>query len=383
MWSSPFFLKGLSRDSVPSAFSLCHKASNLQNIQIVPRSLNNPKCSCPFIIFLFLVLTFLGAFAPPCLAEWTLDVRSHVFYTDDIALFSPTQRLTRHQDPTQPAIDRDLANQDDGFVYEPMAEVSTSFDFMGRKSGLRVRGQGFVFVDNSRFNHGSLGVEANHDLTSSTNLKLAYFFGPDLFLGRNEVRVPEEGLGEPLRFKDEEFSTHYWVGKLDQQLPGANDMTLRLLGRYGLRDYNKSFNQRDTKFWTIGTHLEWAVTHTVDFALGYHYERGLADGRHQSELNDDISYYSHFATGELEIDISEQLELELAVHYEFNGWTTGIEEDERKGEDETVVQGDIATSYQITDTIQLRVGFQAARRKESFEDKLTNYNISVGAKKVF
>ena len=347
------------------------------------RSLISQKGSHLFIIFPLLVLSFLGTIASPCMAEWELDLRSQVYYTDDVALFSATRRLSRNQDPTQPALDSALADQGDSFVYEPVAQVTTTFDLMGRNTELLVRGQGFVFVDNSRFNHGSLGVKATHDLTSSTNLNLGYFFGPDLFLGKNEVREPEAGGAQPPRFKDEEFTTHYWVAAIDQQLPGASDITIRLLGRYGLRNYDKAFDQRDTKFWTIGTHLEWALTHTIDFAIGYHYERGLADGRHQPELKDDISYYNHFATGELEIELTEQIGIEMGVHYEFNGWTTGIEGDERNGEHENIVQGDIATRYQVTEAIQLTAGFQAAYRKESFESRLTNYNTWVGAKMVF
>jgi hypothetical protein len=373
----------MMNQSDPIVLSLCHPASDLKDSTLKLRSLVIQKGSLLFFIIPLLVLSFLATIAPPCMAEWELDLRNNAYYTDDVALFSATRRLTRHQDPTQPALDSALADQGDGFVYEPMAQVTTAFDLMGRNTKLLVRGQGFVFVDNSRFNHGSLGVQADHDLTSSTNFKLAYFFGPDLFLGKNEVREPEEGGGQPPRFKDEEFTTHYWVASIDQQLPGASDITLRLLGRYGLRNYDKAFDQRDTTFWTIGTHLEWALTHSVDFALGYHYERGLADGRHQTELKDDISYYNHFATGELEIELTEQIGLEFGVHYEFNGWTTGIEEDERKGEHENLVQGDIGTRYQITEAIQMTAGFQAAYRKESFEDKLTNYNIWVGGKMVF
>ena len=137
------------------------------NPSLTLRSLVNQNDSHLLIIFPLLVLSFLTAFAPPCMAEWELDLRSNAYYTDDVALFSATRRLTRHQDPTQPALDSALADQGDGFVYEPMATVTTTFDLMGRNTELLVRGQGFVFVDDSRFNHGSLGVEATHDLTSS------------------------------------------------------------------------------------------------------------------------------------------------------------------------------------------------------------------------
>lgn len=336
------------------------------------------------IVLILLPIIYVGLLFPhPCQAEWGLEVENNVFYTDDVALFSATRRLSRHQDPTQPVLDSALAHQGDDVIYEPVAQVSKKFEVMGTPSEILVRGQGFVFLNETEFNHGSLGVKVAHELTPSFTLNYGYFFGPDLFLGENEVRESEENEKEPPRIKDEEVTTHYWATALDYQFPGEHEVTIRLLGRYGLREYDSGFQQRDTKFWTIGTHVEWALTRNIELALGYHYERGLADGRHQTELKDDISYFNHFVSGELMIELTEQVGIEMGVHYEFNGFTTGIAEDERNGEHENIVQGDILTTYQVTDAIELTAGFQAAYRKESFEDRLENYNTWVGAKMVF
>ena len=212
-------------------------------------------------------------------AEWKVTGESTIYYTDDAALFSATRRLGRNQDPTQPVIDDNLAKKGSDVVFEPVAQITKSFSLMGRPTHLAVRGQGFVFADNTQFNHGSLGVQAAHELTSSTQLILRYFFGPDLFLGKNEVRPLEESGGDPPRLKDEEVTTHYWAGGVVQQIPGVEDARLILYGRYGLREYDKHFTERDTRFWTIGTHVEWPLTEKIGMALGYHYERGLADGQ--------------------------------------------------------------------------------------------------------
>lgn len=335
------------------------------------------------MIFALLFLLGVFFFSSPAQGEWNFGAESNFYYTDDVALFSATRRLSRNQDPTQPVIDNLLADQGDDVVYEPVAQISNSFNFLGRPTQLAVRGQGFVFMDHSRFNHGTLGVQAKHDLTSSTSLLFRYFFGPDLFLGKNEVRPIEEHGGEPPLFKKEEVTTHYWAGGLAQQIPGAEEARAILFGRYGLREYDKPFTQRDTRFWTIGTHMEWRLTEWLDLALGYHYERGLADGRKEVELKDDISYYNHFVTGELEVEITERLALEMGLHYEYNGWTTGIEGDERKGEHETIVQGDIAIRYRVTQAFQMAAGFQGAHRKESFEEGLDNFNTWLGAKVSF
>ena len=81
--------------------------------------------------------------------------------------------------------------------------------------------------------------------------------------------------------------------------------------------------------------------------------------------------------------MTEQVGLEFGVHYEFNGWTTGIDGDEGKRQHENIVQGDIATRYQVTDAIQVMVGFQGAYRKESFEEGLKNLNTWLSAQMAF
>lgn len=334
------------------------------------------------LCFILLLVSIL-MHAPPSFAEWEITGESNVYYTDDAALFSATRRLARHQDPTQPVIDRKLANQGNDVVFEPAAQVVKSFSLMGRHTQLAMRSQGFLFTDNTQFNHGSLGVQANHHLTPSTILGLRYFFGPDLFLGKNEVRPVEEGGGDPPQLKDEAVTTHYWAGGIAQAIPGIDDARLILYGRYGLREYKKPFTQRNTRFWTIGTHVEWPFTKKIRAALGYHYERGLAEGRKQPELQDDLSYYNHFVTGELDFEMTESFGLEMALHYEFNGWTTGIAGDERNGEHENIIQGDIGLRYRVNEAFHLTAGFQGAHRKESFEQGLKNFNTWIGAKLVF
>ena len=152
-------------------------------------------------LFLSLSSSFYFLLASRPLPNGGVSGESNVYYTDDAALFSSTRRLSRNQDPTQPVIDSKLANQGDDVVFEPVAQIVKSFSLMGRHTQLGVRGQGFVFADNTRFNHGSLGVQATHNLTSSTSLILRYFFGPHLFLGKNEVRPIEESDGNEAEVK--------------------------------------------------------------------------------------------------------------------------------------------------------------------------------------
>ncbi len=333
-------------------------------------------------LFSIFLICFLSQ-ASSTFAEWNVSTESTFFHTNDAALFSATRRLSRKIDPTQPVIDAKLAKQGSDRVFEPKAQIAKSFILMGRHSHLTLLGQGFVFTDNSQFDHGSIGVLASHHLSSSTRLILHYFFSPSLLLGKNEVRSIEEPEEGKQLLRNEKVTTNFWSASIAQQIPGMEDVRLLLLGRYGLRSYNKPFTQRDTQFWTIGTHIEWAPIDNIDLALGYHYERALSDGRRQPERKDDISYHNHYVTGEARLKITKNIDMEMALHYEFNGWTTDIQGDERNGQHENVVQGDIIVRYQVNQAFQMTVGYQEALRKESFEKGLNNRSLWLGAKLVF
>ncbi len=317
-----------------------------------------------------LLLTCLVLFPSRGDAEWSARFDNYLFYTDDAALFSATRRLSRGEDPTQPVVDREVAEQGSDGVYEPELVLRKSFHLFDRSSEFLVRGQGFIFFENTRFNHGTLGVEARHALTPSTEFTLRYYFAPDLFVGFNEVRTPGEPAVKELG--SEVVTTNYLAPALAQRV--HEDVILRLYSRYGTRRYDEPFKQRDTDFWTIGPHIQWEVSPKVDLTLGYHYERGLADGRNEPELRDDVSYFNHFVTGEATIELMEQLDMELAVHYEYQGWTTGIPDDPRNGEHENVIQGDIEFLYELTDAFELALGAQGQYRKESFESAVGTIN---------
>ena len=89
----------------------------------------------------------------PAWAEWEVRGEGNLYGTEDVALFSATRRLAKDQDPTQPVIDSELAEQGSDAVLEPVLQIDTFFPLFERDTELKVRGQGFIYLDNSRFNH--------------------------------------------------------------------------------------------------------------------------------------------------------------------------------------------------------------------------------------
>jgi len=325
-----------------------------------------------------LVLVALLAAAPSARAEWRIEAGSTFYYTDDAGLFSSTRRFDKDEDPTQPTLDFDLAQQGADFVYEPILEIEKTLPLFGEDTTLRAGAHGFVFGVNPRFNHASVGAEARRPLAPGLEAMARYLYIGSLFLGDNEVRTPEPGEEEDAPTAKEELDTHFWALALRYQL--REDITGTLIGRAGIRRYEPPFEQRDTNFFTGGVHVAFALEERVDLTLGFHYERGFADGRdgRQRLLQDDISYRNYFFSSELDVELTSRLGLELALHFEHNDFTTDIPGDERNGEHENQVQGDIELSYELTDAIELIAGFQGVHRKESFEDALGNLNAWLG-----
>lgn len=292
-------------------------------------------------------------------ADWHFNADNAAYYTDDVALFSATRRLSLKDDPTQPNIDK--TGQGSDFIYEPSLEAEwTGQNAFGEMSAAADVGA-YVFTHQTAFSHGLFDFELAQSFDTQTKLSLHYNFVPDLFLGKNTFLQPS---GNEAVF-DESLSSHYWSLHIDQNL--TQDVIIRLLSRYGMRNYQAPFTYRDTQFWTIGPHLEWDINEDVSLLVGYHYERGAAEHRRITHFADDLSYTNHYASAELKIKLCESLAVNFDVDYEHNASMSDLREDERFGAKENIYQGEIEVEYELTHATQLKLGWQHGNRKLSTE----------------
>ena len=314
---------------------------------------------------------------PAALAEFRAEGQGIVFYTDDVGIFSATRRLSRDGDPTQPALDSRLTNKGGDVVFEPQLDLAHSFDNHYGTTTLDIRGQGFIFTDNTRYNQGSLRVQGVHEFNPETRLRLRYYYAPNQFLGDNEER--QSGTGQ---ITAETLTSHIWSARIERAL--APNLEVRLLARYGLRRYNEQFSERNTDFWTIGPHVDWKIAPGIKLGFSYHYERGLAEGRNQPQFEDDVSYVNHYVSLDLDAELMEKVTLLTAFHYERNNWTSGIAGDERNGAHENVYQGEVILVRRMTGSMRAFAGVQHSNRKQSFESSsATNTNVGIGLNMVF
>ena len=318
-----------------------------------------------------LAVAWVLAAASSAMAEWSVTAGGNLFYTDDVALFSATRRLNLHGDPTQPALDTSLTEKGSDMVFEPDLLVSKSFTSSWGRTALSVKAQGFIFTENPQFNQMSAGLEVLHSFTPDTAIRLRFYTAPDQLLGENEDRLTHTPA-------EERVTSHIVSLRVEQRL--SENWEVRLLGRVGVRLYNEAFSERDTTFWTIGPHLAWRVMDGVKLILGYHYERGVADGRSQPQYKDDVSYINNYVTAGVEAELTRRLSLEVGMHFERNDWTSNVVGDERNGAHETIVQGEMMLRYMLTEQLGLTAGFQRGHRNQSFEQEVVyNTNVSVGA----
>jgi hypothetical protein len=338
------------------------------------RHSNSDSASLRQAIVLFVVLANLWILPRLASAEegWSLEGRGILFYTDDVGLFSATRRLSRDGDPTQPAIDSKLTDQGSDVVFEPMVDITRSLTNNFGRLDLNVQGQGFIFTENPEFNHGTLRLQATQALSSATRVQARFYYAPNQFLGDNEERQSGQQ-----QLAAEQLTSYIWSTRLIHDV--TPDLSVRLLGRYGMRRYNEAFSERNINFWTIGPHMDWRVAPKIKLGLSYHYERGLAEGRNQPQFEDDTSYINHYLSADADVELTERLSLLTAFHFEHNIWTSGLAGDERNGAYENTYQGEVILAYRLTDSIQGFGGVQRSSRKESFEaSSIKNTNVGIG-----
>lgn len=253
------------------------------------------------------------------------------------------------EDPTQPVVD--VTNQGSDMVVEPSAEVKRIFSLARGRTESSVKAQGFVFATKAIYNHATFRFEIEQDLTRFLMLRVNYYYAPDLLLARNVQR--STGI-----VADERVSTHIYSAHLEGR--PSEDLTLRLLTRYGSRDYNAAFQNRDTTLWTVGPHVEWAAARWLDVTAGYHYERGLADGRTQPQSKDDVSFINHYLALGLMFKPAPQYAVFLGGDYEHNIFTSTLAGDERQGRKELPsISGSSNSAGPSTNARPSRPGFSA------------------------
>lgn len=307
----------------------------------------------------------------PASAELRAQGQAILFYTDDVGIFSATRRLSRDGDPTQPALDTRLTQQGSDVVLEPQLDLSHSYHSAYGTTIFDLRGQGFVFTDHTRYNQASLRAQVVHEFAPETRVRMRYYYAPAQLLGDNE-----EHRSGMLRLTAEKLSSHIWSTRLERAL--TPDLEIRLLARYGLRRYNESFAERNTDFGTIGAHVDWRVLPWMKLGISYHYERGLAEGRHQPQFQDDVSYVNHYLSADLDIELTNRLTLLTAFHFERNNWTSDFASDERRGAHENIYQGEVILVRKLTEQSKLFGGVQYSSRKQSFESQ-SAHNTNIGA----
>lgn len=321
---------------------------------------------------LFLIGISTLAAISSALAEWSAQGEGILYYTDDVALFSATRRSNIDGDPSQPVLDVSRTGFGSDMVFEPGVLISNAITTGLGRTAFSIKPQGFVYAVNPEFSQASVAVEALHSFTPNTALRLRYYTAPDQLLGNTERHVDETEV-----FVDERVTSHIGYIRLEQRL--SDHWEFRLQGRVGKRLYNDAFHQRNTTFWTIGPHIFWRATDHVKFFVAYHYERGLADGRHESEPEEDLSYVHHFFAVGCDAELMPHLELELDFHYERNNFTSGIHEDERNGGHENIFLGNGRLLYKLTNQTALTLSVQRAKRSQNFHQTHDhNTNIGVG-----
>jgi opacity protein-like surface antigen len=297
-------------------------------------------------------LLVLVCFPRNVMAEWSAVAESKVSYTDDVTNFSAARRLKFSEDPSQPT---GIPTQLSDVIWDPSLEViRTSSSPLGPNE-LSIKAAGFIFTNNPIFNHGDYRLQYKQGLSPDTSLLLRYRNVPNQFLGPNTERHTGNNL-----IQEERVSSHMWRTEIEHRV--NESWTLMLIGRYGLRSYNDAFAERDTKLWTIGSQVGYVVNPHMALSLAYLYERGLADGRGNTQFNDDVSYKLHALSAGTDLTLIESLSLHLAYIYRRKDFTSELLGDAHLDRHDDSHQGMAEFRYRLNSATVLSASFQRTQR---------------------
>ncbi|MCC6140778.1 MAG: hypothetical protein IT389_09205 [Nitrospira sp.] len=325
------------------------------------------RCALLLVAILFVSIRFPG----PVEAEWSALAESKVLYTDNVFEFSSSRRLALAEDPSQPAIvPVDKAS-------DVVWESSVDLRHRSRPTSLgetevSVKAAGFVFTDNPIFNHGNYRIQVKQALDADTSILIRYRFVPNLFLGPNVER--RTGL----RFQAEErVTSHVWRLQLERRL--SDTVTGTLVSRYGVRQFNEAFAERDTAFWSAGPQVDWRIVPRVMLSLAYLFEQGLADGREQTQFRDDVSYRQHITSIGATVQITDPLALTVGYVYRRKEFISEIVGDSNRGVVDATHQGTAEFSYRLSAAAIMTLGVQRSQRQSNVSAReFFNTNASIG-----
>lgn len=343
---------------------MCDRSDSHNRVYIAGfRALSVPLFS------VFLLLLF--GLPVRAIAEWSAIAENKVLYTDNVFELSSSRRLALAEDPSQPAVVPVKKASD--VVWEPSIDLR----HRARPTNLgetefSVKAAGFVFTDNPIFNHGNYRIQLKQGLDADTSILIRYRFVPNLFLGPNTER--RTGLRLP---EEERVTSHIWRVQLERRL--SESVIGTLVGRYGLRQFNDVFAERDTAFWSAGPQMDWMVVPRVTLSLAYLFEQGLADGREQTQFKDDVSYRQHFTSIGATVQLTEPLSLLVGYAYRRKEFTSEIAGDSNRGVVDAMHQGSAEFQYRVSHAAIMTLGVQRSQRTSNVSSReFFNTNTSLG-----
>lgn len=310
----------------------------------------------------------LGAWDDPAQAEWSAVAEQKTSYTTDAFQFSSARRLRLTEDPSQPTVVS--AEKPEDVIWEPALEVMHSTPMAQGKNELSVKAQGAVYTNNPIFNHADYRIQDRFSFDRATSVLVRYRYVPNIFLGPNlERRTGTRSIQE------ERVSSHHWRAELERHL--TESLTGTFIARYGLRRYNESFAERNTKFWTIGPRLDYQATDWLTLMLTYLYERGLADGHEQTQFADDVSYYLHMVSGGAEFRFNHAWDLGLIYVHRRKTFTSGLAGDIHVDRFDATHQGIAELRYHLSTEATVMLSFQYGKRTSTnvlrdFQDSIVS-----------
>ena len=316
-------------------------------------------------------MTWLLLLGPnPAAAEWSVIAGAETIYTDNVYNLSASRRLALSEDPSQPL--RFSFGQLTDVVWKPSLDIKRTMSTSLGTTELSIKGEGFLYTNHDEFNNGDYNLQVRQQVASDAWLLARYRYVPNLLLGPNIERQSGN-----LLIAEERVTEHSWRLQYEKSL--TERWQAMVLGRFGFRRYNDAFSERDTNYGSLGGRIQFRFVSWAMLTLDYLYERGLAEGRHEPQYKDDVSYRQHFVSVGTRCSLSDRLAIELIYVYRQKYFTSSMVGDVFNGAVDQLYQGTAQILYNLAPQAQLTMEYQRTQRTSNVVSRdFFNNNISLG-----
>jgi hypothetical protein len=294
-----------------------------------------------------------------------VEVGADLIYDTNVWQYSDADRILFELFPNAAFFQK--TDSIDDLIWEPSVQLSLHPPWGSKTPKLLVGALGDFYTQNNSLNSSTYWIGIEQEITAKIQLSATYTWIPRVLLGMSRERRVL-----PTTLIEETYASH---DILVYVLREFQKLDMGLTAHYTFQDYTDALNEQDSDLYGFGLIGGFYPIPEVETLAGYEFELGIAAGRNDAGLNNDLSYTAHQFQIEPKFRVTKPLH--IAVHYELNykEFTTDLTGDGNHYGRKDLIHGwGIDLYYAFGEKIETKLGFERVLGTTNQNDAFFSYD---------